>query len=57
MVEYLIQTAQSDGIPPSIIPDKADITVLPSESVKFTCQSPEPIHWQFHVSSIDYFSL
>ncbi|XP_055298873.1 vascular endothelial growth factor receptor 1-like isoform X16 [Sitodiplosis mosellana] len=38
----------TDGVAPVITPPEPDITVLPSEKVKFTCQSTEPIHWQFH---------
>ncbi|XP_031631901.1 vascular endothelial growth factor receptor 1-like isoform X3 [Contarinia nasturtii] len=33
---------------PLITPAEADITKLPSENVKFTCQSTEPIRWQTH---------
>lgn len=37
-----------------IKPEEPDITVLPSEKVEFTCYSTEPIHWVFHVISINY---
>lgn len=47
---FIILSAEhSDEAAPLITPNQPDITVLPSENVKFMCQSTEPIQWRFRV--------
>lgn len=54
MNDFLFLATSLNRQAPLIRPNEPDITVSTGKSVKFTCQSNEPIEWRFHVITLSF---